>query len=70
MHIDAYICTIVTSLYWIEFFIIVLCPSLPLVIDYVLRYIFSAICIAMPPFFSFPFAWNNFSHFLIFILCL
>ena len=48
--------------------IIMQCPSLFLVISFILRSILSDMRIAIPAFFCFPFAWNIFFHPLIFSL--
>ena len=50
------------SSFWIDPLIIMQCPSLSLVIIFILRSIFSDMRIATPAFFCFPFAWNIFFH--------
>ena len=53
---------------WIDPLIIMLCPSLSLVIFFILRSILSVMRIAIPAFFCFPFAWSIFFHSLSFSL--
>ena len=47
---------------WIDLLISMECPSLSLVIFFILRSILSDMRIAPPSFFCFPFAWNIFFH--------
>ena len=56
--LGAYIFTIVVSSSWIDPLIIMKCPSLSLVIFFILRSILSDIRIDTPAFFWFPFTWN------------
>ena len=60
--------TIVVSSSWNDLLIIMYCPSLSLVIFFILRSILSDIRIATPAFFCVPFAWNIFFHPLTFSL--
>ena len=53
---------------WIDTLIIMYCPSLSLVIIFILRSILSDMRIATPAFFCFLFAWNIFFHPLTFSL--
>ena len=53
---------------WIDPLIIMYCPSLSLVIFFILRSILSDMRIATPAFFYFPYAWNIFFHPLTFRL--
>ena len=66
--LGAQIFTIVMSSSWIDPLIIMQCPSLSLVIFFILRSILSDMRIATPAFFCFPFAWNIFFHPLTFSL--
>ena len=54
--------TIVMSSSQIDPLIILQCPSLSLMIFFILKSILSEIRIATPAFFWFPFAWSIFSH--------
>ena len=60
--VGAQIFTIVMSSSWIDPLIIMDCPSLSLVIFFILRSILSDIRITTPALFCFPFSWNIFSH--------
>ena len=60
--------TIVMSSSWIDPLIIMQCPSLSLVIFFILRSIWSDMRITTLGFFCFPFAWNIFFHPLTFSL--
>ena len=53
---------------WIDSLIIMQCPSLSLVIFFILRSILSDMRIATPAFFCVPFAWNTVLHPLTFSL--
>ena len=53
---------------WIDPLIIMQCPSLSLVLFFILRSILSDMRITTPAFFCFPFAWNIFFHPLTFSL--
>ena len=66
--LGAQIFTIVISSSWIDPLIIMQCPSLSLVIVFILKSILSDMIIATPAFFLFPFAWNIFFHPLTFSL--
>ena len=66
-RLGALIFTIVSSS-WINPLIIMECPSLSLVIFFILRFILSDMRIATPAFFCFPFAWNILFHPLTFSL--
>ena len=66
--LGAEIFTIVMSSSWIDPLIIMVCPSLSLVIFFILRSILSDRRVATPAFCCFPFAWNIFFHALTFSL--
>ena len=53
---------------WIDPMVIMWCPSLPLVIFFILMSVLSDMRIATPAFFCFPFSWNIFFHPLTFSL--
>ena len=66
--LDAQIFIIVMSSSWIHPLSIVQCPSLSLIIFFILRSTLSDMRIATQAFFCFPFAWNIFFHPLTFSL--
>ena len=66
--LGAQIFTILTPSSQIDPLIIIQCPSLSLVIVFILRSILSDMSIATPAFFCFPFAWNIFFHPVTFCL--
>ena len=66
--LGAQIFTIAMSSSWIDPLIFMQCPSLSLVLFFILRSILSHMRIVTPAFFCFPFAWNVFFHPLTFSL--
>ena len=66
--LGAQIFTIAMSSSWIDPLIFMQCPSLSLVLFFILRSVLSDMRIATPAFFCFPFAWNVFFHLLTFSL--
>ena len=66
--LGAQVFTLVMFSSWIYPLIIILCPSLSLVILFILRSTLSDMRIANSAFFCFPFAWNVFFHPLSFSL--
>ena len=63
-----YIFIIVISSSWIDPLIIMECPSLSVIIVFILKSILCDMRIATPAFFRFPLAWNVFFHPLTFSL--
>src|SRR5574337_1021893 len=66
--LSAEIFTIVLSSSWTDLLIIMECPSLSLVIFFIIRPILSDMRIATLAFFCFPLKWNIFFHLLTFSL--
>ena len=66
--LGAQIVTIAMSSSWVDPLIIMWCPSLSLVIFFILRSILSDMRIATLAFYCFPFAWNIAFHPLTFSL--
>ena len=58
--LGAWTFTIFVSSFWIDPLTIMQCPSLSLVMFFILRYILSDMRIATPAFYFFPFVWNTF----------